>query len=106
MNILDQYPCYDHTVLDEFLFQNVKPISVTLPYDKVFSGSKLIKKKVDKSKGDLIVFSFNLNNIPNVNDGDVLDTVCLGDNKTVAVLSCFNQVYKGHRVWSVVCQLQ
>ncbi|EOM8996387.1 hypothetical protein ACNCWV_002068 [Escherichia coli] len=103
MNYLEQFPCYDHTVLDNFSFQSIKPVSVTLPYDKALSG-KMIKKQMDKSKGDLIAFSFELTKTPNVNDGDVLTLDLIDGKSTVTVLTSFQQVYKGHRVMSYICQ--
>jgi hypothetical protein len=59
MDNLENFPCYDHSVLTDFSFQTIQPVSVTIPYDKALSGSKLIKKKVDKTKGDLVVYSFH-----------------------------------------------
>lgn len=106
MNDLDKFPCYDHSVLDKFSFQTVKPVSVTIPYDNQFSGSKFIKKKVDNSQGDLVVYTFNHDNTPRVNEGDALSVELLKNNTSVKVLYCFNHVFKGHRVYSCVCQIQ
>ncbi|MCV3770314.1 hypothetical protein [Enterobacter sp. RD4-1-1] len=103
MNYLEQFPCYDYKVLDSFSFQSIQPVSVTLPYDKALSG-KMIKKQVDKTKGDLIAFSFELTKTPNVNDGDVLMVDLIDGQSTVTVLASFQQVYKGHRVMSYICQ--
>ncbi|WP_181959362.1 hypothetical protein, partial [Klebsiella pneumoniae] len=85
-NYLEQFPCYDYTVLDSFAFQSIQPVSVTLPYDKALSG-KMIKKQVDKAKGDLIAFSFELNKTPNVNNGDVLTVDLIDGKSTVTVLT-------------------
>ncbi|HCR0901186.1 TPA: hypothetical protein OMT82_000418 [Enterobacter cloacae] len=106
MNDLSQFPCYDQSVLSKFSFQSIKPVSVTLPYDKALSGSKLIKKKVDKEQGELIVYSFSVKDKPNVNDDDSLTIELLEEKKEVKVLHCFFHVYKGYRVYSCVCQIQ
>ena len=103
MDNLENFPCYDHSVLTDFSFQTIQPVSVTLPYDKALSG-KMIKKQMDKSKGDLIAFSFELTKTPNVNDGDVLTVDLIDGKSTVTVLTSFQQVYKGHRVMSYICQ--
>ncbi|WP_158679161.1 hypothetical protein [Cronobacter sakazakii] len=34
MDNLENFPCYDHSVLTDFSFQTIQPVSVTLPYDK------------------------------------------------------------------------
>lgn len=106
MNNLEQFPCYDHSVLEDFSFQAIKPVSVTIPYDNSLSGNKLIKKKVDKEQGKLVVYSFNHDTTPRVKEDDVL-TVELSKEKTeVKVLYSYNHIYKGHRVYSCVCQIQ
>jgi len=106
MNNLEQFPCYDHSVLEDFSFQAIKPVSVTIPYDNSQSGNKLIKKKVDREQGKLVVYSFNHDNTPRAKEGDVL-TVELSKEKTeVKVLYSYNHIYKGHRVYSCVCQIQ
>ncbi|HFI1904686.1 TPA: hypothetical protein ACGPMP_002164 [Enterobacter roggenkampii] len=106
MDNLENFPCYDHSVLTDFSIQTIQPVSVTLPYDKALSGSKLIKKKVDKTKGDLVVYSFHHHTKPNVSDGDVLMVELLKNKIDVQVLLSYNHIYKGHRVFSCVCQIQ
>ena len=106
MDNLENFPCYDHSVLTDFSFQAIQPVSVTLPYDKALSVSKLIKKKVDKTKGDLVVYSFHHHTYPNVSDGDVLMVELLKDKIDLQVLLSYNHIYKGHRVFSCVCQIQ
>ncbi|HED3657350.1 hypothetical protein ABK836_12485 [Enterobacter hormaechei] len=106
MDNLENFPCYDHSVLTDFSFQAIQPVSVTLPYDKALSVSKLIKKKVDKTKGDLVVYSFHHHTKPNVSDGDVLMVELLKDKIDLQVLLSYNHIYKGHRVFSCVCQIQ
>lgn len=106
MNNLEQFPCYDHSVLEDFSFQAIKPVSVTIPYNKALSGNKLIKKRVDDEHGKLVVYSFNHDNTPRVNVDDVL-TVELSKEKTeIKVLYSYNHIYKGHRVYSCICQIQ
>lgn len=106
MDNLENFPCYDHSVLTDFSFQTIQPVSVTIPYDKALSGSKLIKKKVDKIKGNLVVYSFHHHTKPNVSEGDVLMVELLKDKIDVQVLLSYNHIYKGHRVFSCVCQIQ
>ncbi|ELQ6225597.1 hypothetical protein ACI0YY_000254 [Cronobacter sakazakii] len=106
MDNLENFPYYDHSVLIDFSFQTIQPVSVTLPYDKALSGSKLIKKKVDKTKGDLVVYSFHHHTKPNVSDGDVLMVELLKNKIDVQVLLSYNHIFKGHRVFSCVCQIQ
>ncbi|EOU9592069.1 hypothetical protein ACOJEA_004769 [Klebsiella aerogenes] len=106
MNNLEQFPCYEHTELHKFTFQSITPVSVTLPYNKALSGNKLIKKKVNHDKGDLVAFSFALSDTPNVSDGTVLLIDFNDEKKSFEVLTHFQQVYKGHRVVSYICQMQ
>ncbi|HHA2289752.1 hypothetical protein KGP24_08960 [Enterobacter sp. JBIWA008] len=106
MDNLENFPCYDHSVLTDFSFQTIQPVSVTLPYDKALSGSKLIKKKVDKTKGDLVVYSFHHHTTPKVNEDDVLMVELLKKQVEVKVLLSYNHIFKGHRVVSCVCQIQ
>ncbi|WPO93711.1 hypothetical protein SFA32_12100 [Buttiauxella sp. HR94] len=105
MNDLEQFPCFDHSVLSDFSFQSIQPVSVTLPYNNALSGSKYIKKKVDKEHGDLVVYSFNHDDTPRVNDDDVIAIELLKEIVEVKVLYSFNHVFKGHRVHSCVCQI-
>jgi len=105
MNDLEQFPCFDHSVLSDFSFQSIQPVSVTLPYDNALSGSKYIKKKVDKEYGDLVVYSFNHDDTPRVNDDDVIAIELLKEIVEVKVLYSFNHIFKGHRVYSCVCQI-
>ncbi|HDR2890509.1 TPA: hypothetical protein I4G69_001341 [Enterobacter asburiae] len=106
MNNLEQFPCYDYQILNQFEFQTITPVSVTIPYDKMNSGSKLIKKKVKKDKGDLVAYTFNLHETPNVSDGTVLLVKLLEKQVDVEVLTSFQHVFKGHRVFSIICQIQ
>jgi len=105
MTDLEQFPCYDYSVLKDFSFQTITPVSVTIPYDKALSGSKYIKKKVDKGQGDLVVYTFSHDNTPRVNEDDALSIELLKSMVNVKVLYLFNHVFKGHRVYSCVCQI-
>lgn len=105
MKDLEQFPCYDHSVLTDFSFQSIQPVSVTIPYDNALSGSKYIKKKVDKEQGNLVVYSFNHDNTPCINEGDVIAIELLNEAVEVKVLYSYNHIFKGHRVYSCVCQI-
>lgn len=78
---------------------------VTIPYDNALSGSKYIKKKGDKERGNLVVYSFNHDNTPRIDEGDVIAIELLKEAVQVKVLYSYNHIFKGHSVYSCVCQI-